>query len=98
MARSRRTKGSDHKAVNDPKGGRLGGLLGRRSALRRTNTGALAGSAGRATSEFEALENRQLLFNLTVDPGDPSFVPSSVQGYGTVTAFFGYAIPSYAPT
>jgi hypothetical protein len=95
MARSRRTSVSDQ---NSTFGGRLGGLLGKRRALRRSRSADLAGTAGQARSEFEPLENRQLLFSLLIDPGDPSFAPSSVPGYGTVTAVFGYTIPYLAPT
>jgi hypothetical protein len=66
-----------------------------RKALRRTRrTSALADAAGLARPEFETLEQRQLLFTLTITPD----LVNPFTGVGTVTAFFGYVVPYIIPT
>lgn len=61
---------------------------------RVTRASGLVRAAGGAEPLMETLENRQLLFSLTIGPGgvDP------FTGVGTVTAFFGYAIPHLSTT
>jgi hypothetical protein len=56
-----------------------------------------AGSSMRPGELMQQLEERQYLFTITVG-ADPSFVPDQNRpGFGTVTAFFGYAIPQLFP-
>ncbi len=63
----------------------------------RLSPGALADAAGHTGGMLEALEKREYLFTLTVDPGDPTFVADPNRpGYGTVTTFFGYFLPIWA--
>lgn len=60
----------------------------RRSQDAAPSAGALARAAGGMPEPaFEALENRQLLFTMTIDQVDP------FTGLGTVAAEFGYTIP-----
>ncbi len=79
-------------------GERFRPMVRRHGRLRRACTSpaevvSRAGGIGdRAT--VDALEPRKLLFAVTVDPLDPSFEPGPA-GYGTVTAWFGYAIPYF---
>lgn len=54
--------------------------------------GRLSSRAGHAN--FEALEARQLLFTITIGPGDVN----PVTGLGQVSAVFGYVIPYLLPT
>jgi hypothetical protein len=70
-------------------GGRLRGGLSRvRSMIEAAGS---ASPAGPSTALAEQLEARQYLFTLTVDPGDATF--AGTPQFGTVVAFFAYAIP-----
>src|SRR3954466_7921215 len=90
MKRSRRSDG--HKAFSRPMN------LLKKGLRRLTRAGALAGAAGETGFDFERLEERQLLFTLTVDPSDPSFAPDPViPNFGTVHALFDVFIPYFAP-
>lgn len=78
-------------------GERFRPLVRRHGRLRRAEGGSAAEVLSRAggigdRATVDQLEPRKLLFALTVDPLDPSFEPGPA-GYGTVTAWFGYAIP-----
>lgn len=82
MTRSSRTTRSNFRSG-------LRSLFGRgRSGTGQTSAAALARAAG-ANPEpaFEALENRQLLFSMTITDVDP------FTGVGTVGGTFGYTIP-----
>jgi hypothetical protein len=67
----------------------LRSLLGKRRSPQQ-----LATAAGAAEQAFEALEQRQLLFTLTVDPSSVN----PLTGLGTVAANFSYFIPQYLRT
>lgn len=64
-----------------------------RAARRLSRATALAELAGAPDSNFEQLEDRQLLFSLVVDPSDPTFVPGPGPNWGSVTTQFAYFIP-----
>ncbi|MDX2147068.1 MAG: hypothetical protein SFZ23_06050 [Planctomycetota bacterium] len=64
-----------------------GGSSSRGAASRAAD---LAAAAGRGPAGFEQLEQRQLMFALTVTADD---VAGSPDGLGTVEAYFQYAIP-----
>jgi hypothetical protein len=64
----------------------------RRGLSRAASLFSRAGLADRP--EFEHLENRQMLFALTITPG----LVNPATGVGTIVAYFGYAIPYLAPT
>lgn len=81
-------------SLNRPASRRWNSLFG--SARRRlSRIGELLSNAGRTErAEFEHLEQRQLLFALTIT--EPMIDPTT--GVGTIRAFFGYAIPYLAPS
>src|SRR4051812_35073330 len=82
MKRSRRSDG--HKAFTRPMN------LLKKGLRRLSRAGALAGAAGEPGFDFERLEERQLLFTLTIDTQDPALPP----GYGSAGALFAYFLPT----
>lgn len=73
----------------------LGSSLRRILGRRKSSPSRLAEVAGGAEQAFEPLENRQLLFTLTIGPGsniDP------ITGIGTERAIFGYMLQPLIPT
>jgi hypothetical protein len=81
-------------SMNRPVTRRFTRILGsaRRGLSRAASLFSRAGLADRP--EFEHLENRQMLFALTITPE----MVNPTTGVGTIFAFFGYAIPYLAPT
>src|SRR4051812_41437486 len=86
MKRSRRPDG--HKPFSRPMN------LLKKGLRRLTRAGALAEAAGAPAFDFEALEERQLLFTMTITQQDPA-LPA---GYGSVAALFAYFIPTFFNT
>lgn len=75
-----------------PSNNRWSWPLRRKGSVAKADPGTLLASAGKAPS-FESLEQRQLLFTLTVNPSDPSFIDEG-NGYGTVEAVWAYFLPA----
>jgi hypothetical protein len=68
--------------------------IGRTPASVASGLAAAAGSKFSTENMIENLEKRELLFNLTVDAADPSFVADQARpGWGTVTRVFAYFAP-----
>lgn len=76
---------------------RLASWMGRAARRWARSRAMRLSEAAGGVAAFEPLESRQLLFALTVDPLDPTFVPGPLPGFGTVTADFAYVMPYLAP-
>lgn len=81
-------------SITRPAHRRWNNFLGRarRGLSRAAALVARSGALGRP--EFEQLEQRQMLFAMTITPE----MVNPTTGVGTMFAFFGYAIPYLAPT
>lgn len=70
------------------------GMVARGGGSRAAGLAMAAGRNVSSGSMIETLEKRELMFNLTVNANDPSFVADPARpGFGTVTRVFAYFAP-----